>query len=150
MKHIIGIDPGASGHICMVDVSGRIVDVIRLNKCTDKDAWDELSEFIGSADEVVVYIEDVHSMPSQGVASTFKFGRGFGFLAGLIVASGVPYHYVRPQAWQKALGIKAKSGKEGNRAMAQQLWPDIKWAKTDSAEMGFYDAALIAEYGRRQ
>ena len=148
MSYTIGIDPGSHGHAVLLDDKGQIVDVQYLSE-SPRDILNGMREFC-ALDDVRIYLEEVHSMPRQGVASTFKFGRAFGLVEGIVVASGVPYEYVRPQAWQKALGIKAKSGKAGNYAMAQQLWPHIKWARTDTANMGYYDAALIAEYGRRQ
>ena len=85
MKIIVGIDPGQKGGLAFL--SGRvsaypmplvgkeldistIVELIRLN-CTF------------STDIITAFVEKVHSMPKQGVASSFKFGKSFGCLLGI-------------------------------------------------------------------
>jgi crossover junction endodeoxyribonuclease RuvC len=96
-------------------------------------------------------IEKVHSMPKQGVASSFKFGRGYGGLRMALIAAGIPFEEVTPQAWQKALAIPKRSKTETpvqwkNRlkALAQQLYPDIK------VTLKLADALLIATYCQRK
>lgn len=91
-----------------------------------------------------VWLEQVGSMPGQGVSSTFKFGQSYGFLRGLLVGLGIPHEFVRPAVWQKALGCLSGGDKNVTKAKAQQLWPHVKWAHATA------DSALIAEYGRRQ
>lgn len=143
----LGIDPGASGHIVAIDASGAYIDVIQLSD-TERTIWEGLQEWT-SANDARATVEQVHSMPGQGVASTFKFGQGYGFIRGLLVASCVPHEYVTPRKWQAAFGIAPKSGKEGNLSAAQQLYPDVRMSKTGKAN-AFYDALLLAEYGRRK
>ena len=96
------------------------------------------------------YIERVASMPGQGVASTFKFGRSYGFLRGLLVAFAIPFEEVAPGVWQKPFGLPTlkKAGsitakKNAHRAKAQQLFPGVKMTHAVA------DALLIAEWGRR-
>ena len=62
-------------------------------------------------------IEQVHSMPKQGVASSFKFGRHYGFLLGVLTALGIPYQTVTPQKWQKAMGCLSQTPFPGPEAM---------------------------------
>ena len=86
-------------------------------------------------------------MPKQGVSSSFKFGKGYGFLRGCLIAAGIPFEEVTPQAWQKALEIPKKSKSETKaqfknrlKALAQQWFPDqLVTLKTA-------DALLIATY----
>ena len=75
MKKVIGIDPGKGGGIAVVDAeSHSVVEV-----CPMPDTLYDISEFIERhRDCVSCYIESVHSMPGQGVASTFTFGQYFG------------------------------------------------------------------------
>ena len=60
--------------------------------------------------EIKAYMEEVGGFikgnPAPGSAM-FTFGRGFGQLEGFLIAIGIPFELVRPQKWQKALGIAA-------------------------------------------
>jgi crossover junction endodeoxyribonuclease RuvC len=108
----------------------------------------EISEAFAeyNADEVTkpfAYIEKAHSMPNQGVASSFKFGYGYGFLIGVLTALKIPYEMVTPNTWQKALSCQSKGDKNVTKAKAQQLFPNHTWIHSTA------DSVLIAEYGRR-
>lgn len=81
-------------------------------------------------------------MPKQGVASSFKFGRSYGFLIGLLTGLRIPYEFVTPQKWQKAMGCLTHGDKNISKAAAQRRWPNEKWTHATA------DAGLIAEYGR--
>jgi hypothetical protein len=85
-------------------------------------------------------LEKVHSMPGQGVASTFKFGKGFGVLTASLIAFGVDFMEVSPQKWQKYWGCMTKGNKNVSKARAQELFPDIKVTHKIA------DALLLAAY----
>jgi crossover junction endodeoxyribonuclease RuvC len=136
---MIGIDPGQSGGVVLLDAAGRVIDKLPFAKATDHDIAEWLTEW----DEHEAVIESVHSMPKQGVASSFKFGRSFGFLIGLLTGLKIPYRMVTPQTWQKAMGCLTHGDKNVSKAAAQRVWPREKWTHA------LADAALIAEYGRR-
>lgn len=51
-------------------------------------------------------IEEVHSMPKQGVVSAFTFGQGYGALLMGMVATDIPVYQVTPQRWMKDLGLR--------------------------------------------
>lgn len=135
---IVGIDPGASGGITII--KGDIVSAHKMPD-TEADVRDLLlSETFAPR---FAFIEAVHSMPKQGVSSSFAFGRSYGFLRGIITGIGIPFEEVTPQKWQKALGCMSKGDKNVTKAAAQRLWPHIRWTHSTA------DSALIAEYGRR-
>lgn len=83
-------------------------------------------------------------MPGQGVTSMFTFGMGYGALRMAVLASGIPFEGVTPQAWMKGLGCLTGGDKTVTRARAQTLFPELK--VTDQIA----DALLIAEFARRQ
>lgn len=141
---IIGIDPGNSGCITVLD--GEIVSHCRLDM-SDRDVSDFLAMHQGFA-----YLENVHSMPGQGVSSSFKFGQSFGFLRGLLVAHWIPFDLVQPAKWQTAMGCARPKGekkesqtehKNRTKRRAQELFPEI------TITHAIADSLLIAEYGRR-
>lgn len=135
---LLGVDPGASGAICLTD--GTHHDFILLSE-TEADIACLLGELDGH--DCHAFLERVHSMPAQGVASSFKFGQNYGFLRGLLVAFKIPFEEVTPQRWQRALGCLTGGDKRISKAKAQSLFPQIKFTHATA------DSALIAEYGRR-
>ena len=94
-------------------------------------------------------IEDVHSMPGQGVASTFRFGMGFGICLGAAQASGISLHRVRPQKWKKDMGLTGKD-KDASRHLATEIWPQDSDLWKFKYQDGVAEAALIAEWARRE
>lgn len=135
---VIGVDPGQSGGIALLDRDGLFAAKMPATEA-DLKLW-----FEGNTKAPrFVFIEQVGAMPKQGVSSTFKFGQSFGFLRGLIVGLGIPHEFVRPQVWQKALGCLTKGDKNVSKSAAQRLWPNERFTHATA------DASLIAEYGRR-
>jgi hypothetical protein len=142
MNFFIGIDPGQSGGIGILYPSGAVVQTFKFKDQTDSDISD-MFEFIANLESpVFAMFEKVHSMPKQGVSSSFTFGDSFGFLRGMLVAHKIPWDYVQPRAWQKALGCLTKGDKNITKSKAQRQWPDQKITHAIA------DALLIAEYCR--
>ncbi len=135
---ILGIDPGWSGGAALLGDDGALVDCVSFSGKTESDIIDEIY-MMGGLDRIV-YIERVHSMPKQGVSSSFKFGWIYGLLRGLVIGSSRVID-VTPQAWQKALGCLTKGDKNVSKAKAQQLFPGVK------VTHGNADALLIAYFG---
>ena len=142
MENIIGIDPGCNGSAVLIRADGS-VDCACFGKMTQADITETLAEW-REGETVFAYIENVHSMPKQGVASSFKFGVGFGFLQGVLSAIKIPFEFVTPQTWQKALSCQSKGDKNVTKQKAQQLFPNEKITHANA------DGLLIAEYGRRK
>ena len=107
-----------------------------------------MGDILRGINPTVVVVENVHSMPKQGVASSFKFGRSLGAIEGVIGALSYPHVKMTPQAWKKEMSLIGKD-KTASRALAKELWPNqaehFQLVKHD----GRADAALIAEAHRR-
>ena len=167
MKHYIGIDPGSHGYIVVLDENGKCIGSCAIEDSTEQD----LTIFLQMANAYgcVCAMEDVHSMPGQGVSSTFAFGRNVGFLQGLLVAHQIPYTLVTPRKWQKEMWIakdmvftvrKDKNGEDKRQVApkptsinaATRLFPTTDLRKSDRARNphdGKCDALLIALYAKR-
>lgn len=160
----VGIDPGQSGGMALL--TGRTI-ISAVMPESDLDVWRWLDSVAEKNPErhawginVFAVIEKVHSMPKQGVASSFTFGRGVGFLHGCLTAAGIPYEAVPPQTWMKALGIpprKKSAGKaEGKAALlnhAQRLYPQLslwKEPRSRGRQLAICDALLIATFCQRK
>lgn len=145
---VIGIDPGQSGAIAFVDSEDGIVG------CVDMPVVDGSvsavlvhRELAGHGTPHLVVIENVHSMPKQGVASSFKFGRSKGVVEGVVAALRYPVEMPSPAAWKKSMGVSAD--KETARAKALELHPihaDLFARKKDADRA---EAVLLAEWGLR-
>lgn len=141
----IGIDPGNSGGISTISLN--LCSATKFAGMTERDVWDIISEL--ASGNVHLFIEHVHSMPGQGVASMFNFGKHYGMLRGMVIASQIPFESVQPLKWQTEFGLKKKKGetntqkKNRHKAKAQELFPTLKITHATA------DAILIAEYGRR-
>ncbi len=134
----LGIDPGMSGGIALVHANQKYMTEAWKMPETEKDTELLLSGIKGLIS--LAYIESVHSMPKQGVSSSFKFGRSYGFLRGLLIGLAIPFDEVPPQRWQKALGCLSKGDKNVTKSKAQQLFPQLKITHATA------DALLIAHY----
>lgn len=131
-KLFIGIDPGMEGAVVRVgDGPGdlRIVDTPVLSG-TGKRVYDEvacaraLEEMIqGREADCSVAIEAVHSMPRQGVASSFTFGTGYGIWLGIIAALRIPSVRVAPQRWKKDVLADGPKTDQAVVAVGGRLYP---------------------------
>lgn len=143
----IGVDPGQNGGIATIDEEGA--DTVRMPS-TDQDIYNLLVELRYLSPYCHAILEKVHSMPKQGVASSFKFGVNYGIVRMALTAAGIPFEEVTPQRWQKVLGIPHRNKletpsewKNRLKAKAQQLFPSVK------ITLATADALLLAEYCRR-
>ena len=153
---IIGIDPGISGAISVVENkkilevydtptmidgkknkrqinSAQVTNIIkeRLNKDKDK--------------EVVVVVEHVNAMPGQGVTSMFNFGQSFGVIKGICAALSLPIYFVRPTKWKKHFNL-IKTHKDASRTKVIEVYPELSNKLHRKKDANRADAILIALY----
>jgi crossover junction endodeoxyribonuclease RuvC len=145
----LGIDPGKQGGAsALIDYDGlpdSCVHKLSFSTATERDIAQWIYGMKLGEDErtIVAVIEKVHSSPQMGVTSAFTFGRGYGFLRGVLSASGIPFVEVTPQKWQKAMECMSGGDKNVTKARAQQLYPGEKVTHATA------DALLLATYCRR-
>ena len=141
---VIGIGPGKNGGMAAVDGRGMLRWYQKVGE-TEGDVWAQFVELkrFASIGPIHAFMEEVHSMPKQGVSSTFKFGRNYGMLRMALVACDVPRDFVSPSVWQGAMRCRTKGDKNVTKAKAQELFP------TATVTHAVADAMLLAEYGRR-
>lgn len=104
-KAVIGIDPGQKGGIAIIPLLGprSHTEGHVMPLTADKEIdWEKVADLLRPWSGIV-YIEKVHSMPKQGVASTFKFGTNYGGLFGVCGAFKLPVRLVTPQKWKKRI-----------------------------------------------
>lgn len=148
----IGIDPGLHGAVGIIDGNQVVVQDTPSTTFDGKGKYlpqamaAQLARFKDMPQSVLAILEDVHSMPKQGVASSFNFGVGKGLWLGILAAYNIPTQLVSPQRWKKTMELN--SDKNTARALAAKLFPSIadqlKLVKHD----GRAEALLMAEYGK--
>ena len=150
MKVTIGVDPGATGAIAILDQYGQILDLIDM-PASDGMVFGSviaahvLEHWAGPA-QTVAWVEHVHAMPKQGVASTFKFGTAWGVVLGALSALNVPTHLVTPSTWKRTAGLTSDKGQARRRA--SERWPSHAAMFARVKDDGRAEACLIAEHGR--
>ena len=92
-------------------------------------------------------IEEVHSMPKQGVVGVFSFGKSYGTILGLVSANYIPIFNVRPSVWKPIMGLS--KDKTASITKAKKLFPDFNsvWSNKKSHNMA--EAALLASLGEK-
>ena len=139
---IIGIDPGKSGAVALMD-HGVLEGVIDMPWAHDEASGVLLAAHIGLAQPDVVVVEKVHSMPGQGVASMFSFGKSYGIVIGVTTGLSHPLVKITPQEWKRANGLIGKD-KSASRQLAMELWPQHADRFKRKMDEGRAEAALIA------
>jgi len=154
---IIGIDPGQSGAIAWIKgkkVKAVMMPTQKMTKTKNELDGQTICKLLKKHKVDHVFIEKVHSMPQQGVSSTFTFAKGYGILIGICTALEMPFTLVTPQAWKKVICAgMPKGSKDISIIVAKRLWPKINLYPTSRCTKesdGMADALCIAEYGRRE
>ena len=161
----IGIDPGLGGAVGVIDETAlfptnefKVFDTptMVVSGVKNKNVYNTAAmaallqpyhDQVGC--DVLVVLESVHSMPKQGVASSFSFGQGLGMWQGIIAALGLPLEMPSPQRWKKEMLADQGKDKDASRFKAIHLFPSLASQLSRKKDDGRAEALLLAEYGRR-
>ena len=151
---IIGIDPGLSGGIAILDNS-KVIELFDMPVMPDgKKNKRQLNNAllvkliknnIKNLEDTVMVVEQVNAMPGQGVTSMFNFGQTFGAIKGICAALGLPIFFVRPAKWKKHFEL-INSSKDASRTKAIEMYPSISEQLSRKKDVNKSDAILIARY----
>lgn len=153
-RYVIGIDPGVSGAVVVLNVfsSGvpTMFNYIRMPTMkvgkSSRVNGAALAEFLRDFDCGTAVIERVQAMPGQGVSSMFTFGHSAGVIEGVLAGLAIPYTLTAPQVWKKRAGLIG-TDKDAARSRAIQLWPRWSALAKKGEGQALADAALIAMFG---
>jgi crossover junction endodeoxyribonuclease RuvC len=151
---ILGVDPGIHGGLAIVDIidgmAPSVVAVIDIPICgvKAKERVDVLAirTWLRMHQPQHAVIERAGSMPKQGVASTFKYGRAVGSLESVIACCEIPMTIAEPGVWKRYHGLYGAE-KEASRQRALQLFPAAGALLARKMDHGRAEAALIALAG---
>lgn len=161
---VIGIDPGINGAIAFIEMDendvlnttfistpsiqrvnakGKVIacpELVRLIKTTLKSYPDN------SSLPKRAFLESVHSMPGQGISSSFSFGKSVGVVEGIFAALEIPVTLVTPQKWKKFFDL-INTEKDDARQYVITNYPKLTDQLTLKKHVDKADAFLIAMYG---
>jgi len=151
---IIGIDPGISGAISIIE-NKKILEIHdtptmiegKKNKrqINGAQVTNIIKKKLNDGKEVVVVVEHVNAMPGQGVTSMFNFGQSFGVIKGICAALSLPIYFVRPTKWKKHFNL-IKTNKDASRTKVIEAYPEISDQLHRKKDSNRADAILIALY----
>lgn len=149
MIRIVGIDPGLNGALALL-VHGRVALVQNLPTMELRGGKRQLNcrgltEILKEMEPDEVVVEQVSSMPRQGVSSVFSFGMTYGMIQGVTLALNLPLHLTTPQTWKKHFGL-INSEKDAARSLAIQRHPEAARYLSLKKDVDRADAILIAAY----
>ena len=154
---IIGIDPGLSGAIAILE-NNKVLNIFEIPVMTEgKKNKRQLNsaqlvklmkDNILKNEEVSVVVEQVNAMPGQGVTSMFNFGQTFGAIKGICAALGLPIFFVRPSKWKKHFEL-INSSKDSSRTKAIEMYPLLSNELAKKKEVNNSVSILISRFFRQ-
>ena len=151
---IIGIDPGLSGAIAVLD-DFKIFEIYDMpimsegkknkNQLNSAQLVKILKNNFKNNEELFVIVEQVNAMPGQGVTSMFNFGQSFGVIKGICSAMQLSMFFIRPAKWKKYFGL-IKTEKDASRTKVIEIFPYISSELSRKKDSNKADAVLIASF----
>ena len=151
---IIGIDPGLSGAIAILE-DKKVLDLFEMpvmaegkknkKQLNSAQLVKLLKDNIKENEEVSVVVEQVNAMPGQGVTSMFNFGQTFGAIKGICAALSLPIFFVRPSKWKKYFEL-LNSSKDASRTKVIEMYPSLSDQLAKKKDVNKSDAILIARF----
>ena len=151
---IIGIDPGLSGAIAILE-NNKVLNLFDMpvmsegkknkKQLNSSHLVNIIKENINQNEEIAVVVEQVNAMPGQGVTSMFNFGQTFGAIKGLCAALELPIYYVRPSKWKKHFEL-INSSKDASRTKVIEMYPYLSDQLSKKKDVNKSDAILIARF----
>ncbi len=153
---IIGIDPGLSGAIAILE-NIKVLSIFDMpvmaegkknkRQVNGSQLYNEIVIRIKkfSKNDIFVVVEQVSAMPGQGVTSMFNFGQSFGVIKGICSAMQLPIYFVRPAKWKKHFNL-LKTEKDASRSKVIEIFPYISSKLSRKKDSNKADAILLASY----
>ena len=151
---IIGIDPGLSGAIAVLE-DIKVLSLFEMpvmaegkknkRQLNSAQLVNIIKENTNDDEEIAVIVEQVNAMPGQGVTSMFNFGQTFGAIKGVCAALGLPIFFVRPSKWKKYFEL-INSSKDASRTKVIEMYPSFSKQLAKKKDVNKSDAILIARF----
>ena len=151
---VIGIDPGLSGAIAILE-DNKVLQIFDMpvmaegkknkRQLNNAQLVNIIKDNTQGSEEKAVVVEQVNAMPGQGVTSMFNFGQSFGVIKGVCAAMQLPIYFVRPTKWKKHFDL-INSQKDASRVKVIEMFPKFSPILSRKKDSNKSDAILIANY----
>ena len=145
----VGIDPGKSGGIMVIDEMGEATAYKCPEKVLDMSILFKLIVGHTAPDNVELLMERVWARPGNAVRAAFTYGVNYGQWLGIAASHEIKMYTTLPNAWIKWVGcpkaLSVKKRKHWLRDKAKELYPELKKVTLATA-----DAILITHYAKEK
>ena len=151
---VIGIDPGLSGAIAVLEEK-KVLGVFEMpvmaegkknkRQLNSAQLVNIIQDNLNNREEAIIVVEQVNAMPGQGVTSMFNFGQTFGAIKGVCAALKLPIYFVRPSKWKKHFEL-INASKDSSRTKVIEMYPSLSNQLTKKKDVNKSDAILIARF----
>ena len=143
----IGIDPGVSGGITVINEAGRIKTFKCPKTVSDMSILFQICVDRTPPEKVKFLMERVWARPTNGSRHAFTYGVNYGQWLGIVASLDVPIQTEIPLNWMKWFGcpkgIEVRKRKNWLKDKAKELYPKLKKVTLATA-----DAILITHYAK--
>lgn len=177
---VLGVDPGLHGGIAVMNGPAGVVaaypmPILRANAKGARDTYDtraicrlmQASVMDGPRGFCIAFVEKQGPLPARvtrkdgaveqmgGSIANWNRGGSYRLFEGLLTGLGIPFEFVLPQVWQRAMlsGTSGDDTKQRSITAAQRLFPQVSLLPTLRSRRpsdGLSDALLLAAYAQRQ
>ena len=148
-KKYVGIDPGKSGGIMVIDEMGEATAYKCPEKVLDMSILFKLIVGHTAPDNVGLLMERVWARPGNAVRAAFTYGVNYGQWLGIAASHEIKMYTVLPNNWIKWVGcpkaLPVADRKRWLKAKAKELYPELNKVTLATA-----DAILITHYGKEE
>ena len=148
-KKYIGIDPGKSGGIMVIDEDGEVCAYKCPEKVLDMSVLFRALVGCTAPDDVNLLMERVWARPGNAVRAAFTYGVNYGQWLGIAASHEIKMYTVLPNNWIKWVGcpkaLPVADRKRWLKAKAKKLYPELNKVTLATA-----DAILITHYGKEE
>ena len=148
-KKYVGIDPGKSGGIMVIDEMGEATAYKCPEKVLDMSILFKLIIGHTAPDNVELLMERVWARPGNAVRAAFTYGVNYGQWLGIAASHEIKMYTVLPNNWIKWVGcpkaLPVADRKRWLKAKAKELYPELNKVTLATA-----DAILITHYAKEE
>lgn len=155
-KYHLGLDPGLSGAIALLDAKAMAVvtifDMPTFEITVSKKKRRQLDFYalarwldLHAGSIVKATLEDPGPMPNDGPIQAFSFGTSCGAAKMAVAAHMIPMQLLKPADWKAA--FRLTKDKDASRKLATLRFPQAGALFARKSDDGRAEAALLALYG---
>ena len=145
----IGIDPGKSGGIMIIDETGKASAYKCPEKVFDMSVLFKISIGDTPPDNVKLLMERVWARPSNATRAAFTYGVNYGQWLGVAASHEIKMYTTLPNNWIKWIGcpkaLPVADRKRWLKEKAKELYPSLKKVTLKTA-----DSILITHYAKEE